>query len=130
MNNPPFDLLADPTRRRILHELLRNECAVGTLVKRLRISQPAVSKQLRLLREAGLANFRIDGQRRLYRLNPEGLKAIDRWLAPFRAAWTREPNNLEPDNREPDHREPASDSEPADWDARKGWRSGRARFSG
>ena len=82
-----FELLADPTRRRLLDELRKGEHSVGALVERLEMNQPAVSKQLRVLREAGLATVRVDAQRRIYRLNPEGLKEIDAWLAPFRAFW-------------------------------------------
>ena len=82
-----FELLADSTRRRVLDELRAGERSVGELVERLKMSQPAVSKQLRVLREAGLATARADGQRRIYRLNPDGLRDVDAWLAPFRAFW-------------------------------------------
>ena len=82
-----FGLLADPTRRRLLEELREGECSVGTLVERLEMSQPAVSKQLRVLRESGLASVRKDAQRRMYRLNAEGLRELDEWLEPFRASW-------------------------------------------
>ncbi len=82
-----FELLADPTRRRVLDELRKGERPVGSLVKRLKMNQPAVSKQLRVLREAGLASVRVDGQRRIYRLNPEGLREVDEWLAPYRVFW-------------------------------------------
>ena len=82
-----FELLADATRRRVLDELRAGERSVGELVERLKMSQPAVSKQLRVLREAGLASVRADAQRRIYRLNPDGLRDVDAWLAPFRAFW-------------------------------------------
>ena len=82
-----FDLLADPTRRRLLEQLRRGECSVGALVQRLKMQQPAVSKQLRVLRASGLAKVRVDGQRRIYSLNPEGLRNVDAWLEPFRAFW-------------------------------------------
>ena len=82
-----FELLADPTRRRLLDELRKGECSVGMLVKRLKMNQPAVSKQLRVLREAGLASARVDAQRRIYRLNPQGLREVDDWLAPYRDFW-------------------------------------------
>lgn len=82
-----FGLVADPTRRHLLEVLREGERSVGALVDRLGMSQPAVSKQLRLLRDAGLASVRKDGQRRLYRLNPEGLRDLDEWLEPFRAVW-------------------------------------------
>ena len=82
-----FELLADPTRRRLLDEIRNGEQSVGALVERLKMNQPAVSKQLRVLREAGLASVRVDAQRRIYRLNPEGLREVDEWLAPYRAFW-------------------------------------------
>ena len=82
-----FELLADPTRRRLLVELRRGERSVGELVEQLAMNQPAVSKQLRVLRESGLATVRVDGQRRIYSLNPDGLREVDEWLAPFRAFW-------------------------------------------
>ncbi len=59
----------------------------GELVERLEMTQPAVSKQLRVLREAGLASVRVDAQRRIYRLRPDGLREVDEWLAPYRAFW-------------------------------------------
>ena len=74
-----FELLSDRTRRRLLEELRTGERSVGELVERLGMSQPAVSKQLRVLREAGLASARIDAQRRIYSLRPEGLNEIDEW---------------------------------------------------
>lgn len=92
---PPFDILADPTRRRVLDELRRGERSVGALVERLGMNQPAVSKQLRVLREAGLASARVDAQRRIYRLEPAGLKAIDEWLAPYRVLWEDRLEDLE-----------------------------------
>jgi DNA-binding transcriptional ArsR family regulator len=82
-----FELLADPTRRRLLVELRRGERSVGELVDRLAMNQPAISKQLRVLRESGLATVRVDAQRRIYRLNPDRLREVDEWLAPFRAFW-------------------------------------------
>lgn len=87
MTATSFELLADPTRRRVLDELRRSERSVGELVAVLGMNQPAVSKQLRVLRESGLATVRVDGQRRIYRLRPEGLREVDDWLAPFRALW-------------------------------------------
>ena len=90
-----FELLVDPTRRRLIEELREGECSVGTLVERLEMSQPAVSKQLRVLREAGLASVRRDAQRRIYRLNPEGLRELDEWLEPFRAFWERRLDAME-----------------------------------
>lgn len=90
-----FELLADPTRRRLLDALRQGEHSVGALVKRLKLNQPAISKQLRVLREAGLASVRVDAQRRIYRLNPEGLREVDEWLAPYRAFWERRLDALE-----------------------------------
>jgi len=68
---------------------------VSALVERLEMSQPAVSKQLRVLRDAGLASVRRDAQRRIYRLNPEGLRELDEWLEPFRAFWERRLDAME-----------------------------------
>jgi len=82
-----FDVLAEPTRRRILDLLLRDERPVGDLVARLDISQPGVSKHLRVLRDAGLVEVRHDAQRRLYRVRAEPLAEIDAWLAPYRRLW-------------------------------------------
>ena len=90
-----FALLADPTRRRLLDELRQREQTVGELVQRLRMKQPAVSKQLRVLREAGLATVRVDAQRRIYRLNPDGLREVDEWLAPYRVFWEERLDALE-----------------------------------
>ncbi len=87
MDTSTFDLLADPTRRRLLDALRERDRSVGELVNLLQISQPAVSKQMRILREAGLASVRIDAQRRIYRLTPDRLRALDEWLAPYRAFW-------------------------------------------
>jgi DNA-binding transcriptional ArsR family regulator len=83
----PFDVLAEPNRRRILDMLLEGERPVGELVAQLQLSQPAVSKHLRVLREAGLVEARGEAQRRLYRVQPGPLKAIDDWLAPYRRMW-------------------------------------------
>jgi DNA-binding transcriptional ArsR family regulator len=82
-----FDVLADPNRRRILDLLREDERPVGDLVRALGISQPAVSKHLKVLRDAGAVEARVDAQRRVYRLRPEPLREIDEWLMPYRAAW-------------------------------------------
>ena len=87
MDTSTFGLLADPTRRRLLDALRSRDRTVGELVKLLQMSQPAVSKQLRILREAGLASVRVDAQRRIYRLTPDRLRVLDEWLAPYRAFW-------------------------------------------
>jgi DNA-binding transcriptional ArsR family regulator len=83
-----FELLAEPTRRRILDLLRDGERPVGELVERLSMSQPAVSKHLRVLRDSGLVDVRVDAQRRMYRLRPERLQEVDTWIEPYRRLWT------------------------------------------
>jgi len=90
-----FDLVAEPTRRRILDLLLEGERPVGDLVTTLALSQPAVSKHLRVLREGGLVSVRTDAQRRLYSVRPGPLREIDDWIAPYRALWTTHLDALE-----------------------------------
>ena len=90
-----FHVLGEPTRRRILDLLCEDERPVGELVTKLRISQPGVSKHLRVLREAGLVEVRHDAQRRLYRVRPEPLAEIDRWLEPYRRLWADRLDALE-----------------------------------
>lgn len=82
-----FDVLAEPTRRRILDLLRDEERPVNDLVRRLDISQPGVSKHLKVLRDAGLVEVRQDAQRRLYRVRAEPLVEIEEWLAPYRRLW-------------------------------------------
>ena len=82
-----FAVLAEPNRRRILDLLRERERPVGELVDALAVSQPAVSKHLRLLREAGVVEARADAQRRLYRVRPGPLREIDTWLEPYRELW-------------------------------------------
>ena len=82
-----FAVLAEPNRRRILDELRQGERSVGELVERLSLSQPAVSKHLRVLREADLVASRVDKQHRRYRLRPAPLAEVDAWLAPYRRFW-------------------------------------------
>ncbi|TWP46504.1 winged helix-turn-helix transcriptional regulator [Lentzea tibetensis] len=82
-----FAVLADPSRREILDLLRSGERPVNDLVSRLALTQPTVSKHLKLLREAGLVEVRVDAQRRWYRLNPRPLAEIDTWLAPYRRMW-------------------------------------------
>ena len=89
------EAIAQPTRRQILDLLREGERPVGELVERLEMSQPAVSKHLRVLREAGLVGVRADAQRRLYRVRPEPLAELDDWLAPYRRLWTRSLDALE-----------------------------------
>jgi DNA-binding transcriptional ArsR family regulator len=83
----PFEAIAEPNRRRLLELLREGEQPAGDLVEALGLSQPGVSKHLKLLREAGLVSMRPDGQRRLYRLEPANLAALDSWLQPFRGFW-------------------------------------------
>jgi DNA-binding transcriptional ArsR family regulator len=90
-----FEVLAEPNRRRILDLLCQAERPVGDLVRELGASQPAVSKHLRVLRDAGLVDVRTDAQRRLYRINVAPLKAVDEWLAPYRMLWTARLDALE-----------------------------------
>lgn len=90
-----FAVLAEPTRRDILDLLREGERPVGDLVERLQLSQPAVSKHLRVLRDAGLVDVRPDAQRRLYRLRPQPLAEMDEWLAPYRRLWNRSLDKLE-----------------------------------
>lgn len=90
-----FEVLAEPNRRRILDLLRESERPVGDLVAALDVSQPAVSKHLRVLREAGLVEVRPDGQRRLYRVRPEPLRLIADWLAPYRRLWESRLDDLE-----------------------------------
>lgn len=90
-----FDVLAEPHRRQILDLLREDERAVGDLVAEVGISQPSVSKHLRVLRDAGLVEVRIEAQRRVYRLRPEPLREIDEWLRPYRVAWSKRLDALE-----------------------------------
>ncbi|HUR77568.1 MAG TPA: metalloregulator ArsR/SmtB family transcription factor [Acidimicrobiales bacterium] len=89
-----IEVIAEPTRRRIL-DALREERAVGEVVSQLKISQPLVSKHLKVLRNAGLVEVRVDAQRRLYRVRPEPLRELDAWLAPYRALWSTALDDLE-----------------------------------
>lgn len=93
--NSSFTVVAEPHRRAILSLLLTSERSVGEIEQALRLSQPSVSKHLRVLREAGFVESRIEAQRRLYRLRPEPLKELDAWLTPFRRFWSRHVDALE-----------------------------------
>jgi DNA-binding transcriptional ArsR family regulator len=90
-----FDVVAEPNRRRILDLLGAGERPVGDLVAQLELTQPAVSKHLRVLREAGLVDVRGAAQRRLYSVRPEPLRAIDDWLSPYRRMWAASLDDLE-----------------------------------
>jgi DNA-binding transcriptional ArsR family regulator len=90
-----FTVIAEPRRRAILSLLASAERSVGDIGHALRLPQPSVSKHLRVLREAGFVEARVDAQRRLYRLRPEPLKEVDAWLAPFRRYWSAHVDALE-----------------------------------
>lgn len=91
----PFDILAEPSRRNILDLLLVSERPVSELVAETAMSQPAVSKHLRVLRDAGLVSVRTDAQRRIYRVRVEPLRDIDDWLRPYRQLWSSRLDALE-----------------------------------
>jgi DNA-binding transcriptional ArsR family regulator len=111
-----FTALAEPNRLRIVELLRRGPQPVGAISERLRVRQPQVSKHLRTLHEAGLVEVRADAQRRLYGLRAERFRALDAWLADYRALWTErldamddviaelKRNEETPENRSHDHR--------------------------
>ncbi len=88
-------VLAEPTRRRITDVLRRAESSVGDLVAELEMSQPAVSKHLRVLRDAGVVSVRTAAQQRIYRLEPGPFRELDAWLAPYRTLWNHHLDLLE-----------------------------------
>jgi DNA-binding transcriptional ArsR family regulator len=90
-----FAALADPTRRRIVEMLRGGERSAGEIERTAQIPQPSASKHLKALREAGLVRVRKDAQRRLYRLDPTPLAALDAWLEPYRAFWSGRLDALE-----------------------------------
>ena len=90
-----FDIIVEPNRRAILSLLASAERSVGEIERRLRMPQTSVSKHLRVLREAGLVEARVEAQRRVYAIRPEPLKEVDEWLAPFRRFWTAHVDALE-----------------------------------
>src|SRR5438270_8523595 len=90
-----FDIIAEPNRRAILSLLVSSHQSVGEIERQLRMSQPTVSKHLRVLRDAGFVESTVDAQRRVYRLRPEALQEIDDWLAPFRRFWSAHVDALE-----------------------------------
>lgn len=90
-----FAAIAEPNRRAILGLLASSEQSVGEIERRLRMPQTSVSKHLRVLREAGLVEARVEAQRRVYRIRPEPLQEIDAWLEPFRRFWTAHVDALE-----------------------------------
>jgi DNA-binding transcriptional ArsR family regulator len=90
-----FEIIAEPNRRAILSLLVPSQQSVGEIERQLGMPQPAVSKHLRVLREAGFVESTVDAQRRLYRLKPEPLQEIDAWLAQFRRFWSAHVDALE-----------------------------------
>ena len=90
-----FEVIAEPNRRAILSLLGSSQQSVGEIERRLRMTQPTVSKHLRVLRDAGFVESTIDAQRRLYRLKPEPLRELDAWLAQFRRFWSTHLDALE-----------------------------------
>ncbi len=90
-----LDVIAEPTRRRILDAVRDGERSVGELVEVVGMHQPGVSRHLKVLRDAGLVEVRRDAQRRLYRLRPEPLMELDEWLEPYRREWANRLDSLE-----------------------------------
>jgi len=90
-----FEVIAEPNRRAILGLLVSSEQSVGEIERQLRMSQPTVSKHLRILRDAGFVESTVDAQRRLYRIRPEPLRELDAWLTPFRRLWSTHLDALE-----------------------------------
>jgi DNA-binding transcriptional ArsR family regulator len=90
-----FEIIAEPNRRAILSMLALSERSVGEIERRLRMSQPTVSKHLRVLRDSGFVEATVDAQRRLYRLKPEPFREVDAWLAQFRRFWSAHVDALE-----------------------------------
>ena len=90
-----FEIIAEPNRRAILGLLIASEQSVGEIERQLRMTQPTVSKHLRVLREAGFVESTVDAQRRLYRLKPEPFQELNVWLAQFRRFWSAHVDALE-----------------------------------
>src|SRR4030081_3612753 len=90
-----FEIIAEPNRRAILSLLVSSQQSVGEIERELGMTQPTVSKHLRVLREAGFVEATVDAQRRVYRLKPESLQELDAWLAPFRRFWSKHVDALE-----------------------------------
>jgi len=90
-----FEIIAEPNRRAILSLLAASQRSVGEIERQLRMSQPTVSKHLRVLRDAGFVESMVDAQRRLYHLKPQPLQELDAWLAQFRRFWSAHIDALE-----------------------------------
>jgi DNA-binding transcriptional ArsR family regulator len=90
-----FEIIAEPNRRAILNLLVSSQQSVGEIESQLLMTQPTVSKHLRVLREAGFVESTVDAQRRLYRLKPGAFQEVEAWLAPFRRFWSAHVDALE-----------------------------------
>jgi DNA-binding transcriptional ArsR family regulator len=90
-----FNIIAEPNRRAILNLLVSSQQSVGEIERRLGMTQPTVSKHLRVLRDAGFVESTVDAQRRLYRLKTEPFQEVDAWLEPFRRFWSAHVDALE-----------------------------------
>jgi DNA-binding transcriptional ArsR family regulator len=90
-----FEIIAEPNRRAILNLLVSSQQSVGEIERQLHMTQPTVSKHLRVLREGGFVEATVDAQRRLYRLKPEPFQEVDAWLEQFRRFWSDHVDALE-----------------------------------
>jgi DNA-binding transcriptional ArsR family regulator len=108
----PFEIIAEPNRRAILSLLVSSSQSVGEIERQLRMSQPTVSKHLRVLREAGFVESTVDAQRRLYRLKPGPFQEFDTWLAQFRRFWSAHIDALERHLDRMDRATPAKSAPP------------------
>jgi DNA-binding transcriptional ArsR family regulator len=114
-----FEIIAEPNRRAILSLLASSQQSVGEIERQLRMTQPTVSKHLRVLRDAGFVESTVDAQRRLYRLKPERFREVDSWLAQFRRFWSahvdaleRHLNRMHPDRTDPSTSNPPTPKKP------------------
>lgn len=94
--------LADPTRRRIIEMLGERALAAGEITTRFQVSAPAISQHLKVLKAAGLVTVEVSGQRRIYRLDPEGLEAFDAWVRQVRGFWNASLDRLEQELTKPE----------------------------
>jgi DNA-binding transcriptional ArsR family regulator len=92
--NAVFDAIADPTRRAILDRLRRKRLAAGELARGFTISRPAISRHVRVLRQAGLVREQRSGRNRVYEITPAPLAEVDRWIGEYRLFWTRQLKSL------------------------------------
>jgi DNA-binding transcriptional ArsR family regulator len=91
-----FSVVADPTRRAMLDLLVKHERSAGELVSAFpNISQPAVSKHLRILKDTGLVDMRVQAQQRIYTLQPKALAELDAWIAKYKVFWPDRLDSLE-----------------------------------